>query len=83
VFYAHNKSRKDYRMAVIVSKKTAKSAVVRNRIRRRLYEVVRTMHFLDNRPIDAVFVVHSDELATLPHDQLLMQMQRVADKIAH
>lgn len=36
-----NKRRETSRAAVIVSKKIAKSAVVRNRIRRRIYEVIR------------------------------------------
>lgn len=36
-----NKRRETSRAAVIVSKKIAKSAVVRNRIRRRIYEVLR------------------------------------------
>ena len=33
--------RSDYRLAVVVSRKVSKSAVVRNRIRRRIYEIVR------------------------------------------
>lgn len=33
--------RPDYRLAVVVSKKVSKSAVVRNRLRRRIYETVR------------------------------------------
>ena len=36
-----NPRRKDYRCAVVVSKKVSKSAVVRNRIHRRLYERIR------------------------------------------
>lgn len=36
-----NKRRTTSRVAIIVGKKVAKSAVVRNRIRRRVYEIVR------------------------------------------
>ena len=38
--YAANPRRSDCRIAVVVSKKVAKSAVVRNRIRRRLYAAI-------------------------------------------
>src|SRR5688572_21293530 len=40
--YAENKRNTSYRAAVVVSKKVSKSAPVRNRIRRRIYELVRT-----------------------------------------
>lgn len=69
-------------MAVIVSKKVAKSAVVRNRIRRRLYEAVRTSKLFDETPVDVVFVVRSEELVRLPHDALLLQLAKVGDKVA-
>ncbi len=39
--YVHNQKRVHSRFAIVVSKKIYKSAVKRNRIRRRLYEVVR------------------------------------------
>jgi ribonuclease P protein component len=81
VFYAHNAKRQDYRMAVVVSKKTAKSAVVRNRIRRRLYEAVRTQKALVGQPIDVVFVVQSDTLATMESTELAMQVARACQKM--
>lgn len=80
VYYARNR-RRDYRMAVVVSKKTAKSAVVRNRIRRRLYEAVRTARLFNDQSLDVVFVVRSDELAGVPSAQLLLQLSSVAEKI--
>lgn len=39
--YCENKHRVNSRVAVVVGKKVAKSAVKRNRIRRRIFEVVR------------------------------------------
>jgi ribonuclease P protein component len=39
--YATRDPRKPYRVAVVVSRKVHKSAVVRNRIRRRIFEIVR------------------------------------------
>lgn len=41
VKYTPNKKRDNPRFAVVVSKKVFKSAIKRNRIRRRLYEVIR------------------------------------------
>lgn len=69
LFFTHN-NRDDYRMAVVVSKKVAKSAVVRNRIRRRLYESVRKQETLLGRPIDAVFIVQDDKFAQVPANEL-------------
>lgn len=63
--YAQNPRRSNYRLAVVVSKKTAKSAVVRNRIRRRLYEQCRT-RLPSDIPYDLVLTVFSDKLATMP-----------------
>ena len=82
VYYAHNAKRRDYRMAVVVSKKTAKSAVVRNRIRRRLYESVRTQKYLDDVPVDVVFVVQKADVATMPADELGLQVAKACQKIA-
>lgn len=81
VFYMRNSKRKDYRMAVVVSKKTAKSAVVRNRIRRRLYEAVRTQKSLEGQPFDVVFVVQNPNLATMPATELGLQVAKATQKI--
>ena len=81
VFCARNHKRTDYRMAVIVSKKVAKSAVVRNRIRRRLYESVRVSGHLSSSPVDAVFLVQDAKLATIPHVQLVAQVDKACAKI--
>lgn len=61
---AVNTRRQTYRAAVVVSKKISKSAVVRNRIRRRLYEAVRLSESRINQPFDLVFLVYSDKLIT-------------------
>lgn len=65
-----NVRRRDTRIAVVVSKKVAKGAVVRNRIRRRLYEVFRER--LGQLPpnADIVCIVGSAEVATISHDEL-------------
>lgn len=54
-----------YRLAVVVSKKVHKSAVVRNRIRRRLYEIARLRLSETNRD-DLIISVFDMRLATMP-----------------
>lgn len=68
--YVLNRRRKQYRVAVVVSRKVHKSAVVRNRIRRRIYEIVRTESARIVDPYDLVILVYSDQLATMPAPQL-------------
>ena len=51
--------------AVVVSKKVDKSAVKRNRIRRRIYEIVRTHQPQLNKPAGLVFTVYSGEVGTI------------------
>lgn len=68
--YLVNPKRQDYRLAVVVSKKVMKSAVGRNRIRRRLYEAVRNESPHINEPFDIVITVFSDQVRELPSDQL-------------
>jgi ribonuclease P protein component len=58
-----------YRAAVVVSRKVSKLAVVRNRIRRRIYEIIRAQASQLSAS-DLVITVFGPELATLPHDQL-------------
>lgn len=58
-----NSRRKTYRAAVVVSRKVNKSAVVRNRIRRRIYEAIRLEEV--NEPYDLIFTVFSDKMATM------------------
>ena len=58
------------RVAVVVSKKVLKSAVGRNRIRRRIYEAIR-VNFEDvPKGRDYIFVVYSKELLTMPFGEI-------------
>ena len=81
VFYAKNDRNKDYKMAVVVSRKTSKSAVVRNRIRRRLYEAVRKNEILNGHKVDAVFVVHTADLAKEDATKLSNEVKKACEKI--
>jgi len=64
--YIVNRRRTTYRAAVVVSRKVHKSAVVRNRIRRRMYEIIREVSPRITAPYDLVFIVYSDQLAEVP-----------------
>lgn len=55
----------DYRLAVVVSKKVAPSAVTRNRIRRRVYEQFRTQGRVTNLPLDLIVYTKTAEPAKL------------------
>ena len=68
--YVKNVHRKHSRFAVVVSKKVHKSAVGRNRIRRRVYEVVRREIPKFTRISDVVILVFSSELISLPAPEL-------------
>jgi ribonuclease P protein component len=70
VKYTRNKHRKHSRFAVVVSKKVHKSAVGRNRIRRRVYEVIRHEQQAISHSHDIVVIVTSSELLTLPAHEL-------------
>ena len=58
------------RVAVVVSKKVEKTAVGRNRIRRRVYEVLRKNFDLIPKKTDYVFVVYSKEVMRMPFGEL-------------
>jgi ribonuclease P protein component len=79
--YAPNK-RDDYRLAVVVSKKVSKSAVVRNRIRRRIYEVVRLAKKTSAKkwPYDMAIFVYDESVATLPSDKLTQSIESLLKK---
>jgi ribonuclease P protein component len=68
--FVPNTRRTSYRLAVVVSKKVNKSAVTRNRIRRRLYEAVRECESEIKEPYDMVLTVFSEQMATVPVEEL-------------
>jgi|SRR5579862_5208668 len=68
--------RRSYRLAVVVSRKVSKSAVARNRMRRRLYAVVQEFESQISRPFDIVITVFSDSLLATPHAELKGQLKK-------
>jgi ribonuclease P protein component len=73
VKWTPNEHRHNPRVSVVVSKKIFKSAVKRNRIRRRVYEMVRPL-LSDTVAIDVVISIYSAEALDAPHDDLAIQL---------
>lgn len=63
-------SRGKTRFAVVVSKKVIKSAVGRNRIRRRVYEIIRLNLDKFKKPRDYIFVIYSKAVKDEPYLEL-------------
>ena len=58
------------RVAVVVSKKVEKTAVGRNRIRRRVYEVIRKNFDLIPKERDYIFVIFSKDVLMMSNGEL-------------
>jgi len=80
--YWQNPRRSRYRAAVVVSKKVHKSAVGRNRIRRRLYEAIRLGATGVSGGYDLVFTVYSADVITMPSDQLHSAVAKLLQPIS-
>lgn len=68
--YIGRSTGRSYRAAVVVSKKVNKRAVIRNRLRRQIYETIRLQEPNFNGVYDLVFTVFSDQLLELSGSQL-------------
>lgn len=79
VRYARNPRLADYRVAVIVSRKVHKAAVQRNRVRRRIYEIVRTGRPITG-PFDIVITVFSDQVVDMPATELTRLIEGLLKK---
>lgn len=77
VKYTHHPKRKQPRIAVVISKKVIKGAVGRNRVRRRLYEVVRQELPNIQQNSDIVIIVFSSEVLSLPHQELVETVKQL------
>jgi ribonuclease P protein component len=63
-------SRNKQRYAVVVSKKILKSAVGRNRIRRRSYEAIRALLPNIQKPVDCIFIINSKDILDIDFKEL-------------
>ena len=68
------------KVAVVVSRKVDKSAVRRNRIRRRVYELVRADLPRITIPTEMVITVYSPDLATMPGDELQLLLHELFNR---
>ena len=73
-------NQKNFRLAVVVSKKVHKSAVVRNRIRRRIYEIVRKQTIQKIDGYDLVFTAFSEEVAAIDQTRLQENINSLLEK---
>lgn len=78
--WVKNTHRTRPRVSVVVSKKVIKSAVGRNRIRRRVYEYIRTHIPQLNGVYDIVIIVTSAELRHQPYSELEGQLDSLFEK---
>ncbi len=67
---AHNPRREESRVAVIVTKKVQKAAPRRNRIRRRVYEIVRTNWSHIKPGHDILVSIYDPQAGVMPYDEL-------------
>lgn len=72
-----NPHRTHPRMAVVISKKVLKSAVRRNRIRRRIYDYIRNQIPRLDQNYDIVIIVSSSELLHMPSSELISQLEQL------
>lgn len=68
------------RIAVVVSRKVNKSAVTRNRIRRRMYEQLRLKTTEKKLNSDIILVVYSDDYATVKSPELSKTLDHLLNK---
>ena len=73
--YSTHPKRKDPRVAVVISKKVIKGAIGRNRVRRRIYEIIRheIEHIEHNK--DIVFIVFSSDVLAMPSTDLVTSVR--------
>ena len=70
VRHQSNSRRSDFRLAVVVAKKVDKRAVVRNRIRRRIYELFRRRLPVFSGGVDMAVIVLKSDPAFMPAAEL-------------
>ena len=75
-----NNTRGFTRVAVVISKKVEKTAVGRNRIRRRIYEAIRINFDLIPKGVDYVFVVYSKEVMRMKFGELEEMLGKLVDE---
>ena len=78
--YMDRGKKEGYRAAVVVSKKVHKSAVTRNRLRRRIYEIIRRADKGLTERKDIVLTVFSDRVVELGPEKLRAEVENLLKK---
>lgn len=78
--YVPNPRRVDHRFAIVISKKIIKSAVGRNAVRRRIYEIIRLEIPLMKDSFDVVLTVFSAEVRSLDHQTLTTLLKQLVSE---
>ena len=78
--YVHNPRRAQSRCAVVVGRKVSKSAPVRNRIRRRVYETVRGHWDELLSGYDMAFFIYDASVAELPAAEVTAAVLQLLDE---
>lgn len=80
--YSQSEARQNNtKVGVVVSRKVNKSAVVRNRIRRRVYEQLRSKLVNIEFNGDILVTVYKTELADMPAQQLAIEVDNLLSKL--
>lgn len=77
--HSRHPKRKEPRVAIVISKKVIKGAIGRNRVRRRLYEIIRQELPLIEPNSDVVFIVFSAEVRELPQIELVQSVKQMLE----
>lgn len=73
---AENPRRQTSRAAVVISKKVIKSSPKRNRVRRRIYEVLRQLWPQVKPSRDIVISVYDPAVLVMPHEELVAEVEK-------
>lgn len=76
-----NKSKKNTRAAVVISKKVLKSAVKRNRVRRQVYEYISKLMPRLNDNYDMAIIILSSEVFSAPQAEIFSGLDRLIDQL--
>lgn len=71
---------KRIRAGVVVSRKVNKSAVVRNRIRRRVYSQLRNSMSGLQLSADLLFTIYQSEVSAMPTEQLAVEINKLIEQ---
>lgn len=76
----NDNSRGFQRFAVVVSKKVEKTAVARNRIRRRVYEAIRLELPNYDKKRDHIFIIYTKDIASMDFSELRDQIRSLLEQ---